>query len=148
MLADITATRLFKALIYVTHQRRRTIQTLRFSACMLGYFALFVVFEYINARNMTSGSWKEIIRFGLRPAVLLFFACCPILVWGFNKELFEFIGCRFWYTGVIMAGIEFAAYIAGSYLFYRTLPSPTEAIALAFVLTGIVIGATQVDTQQ
>lgn len=114
---------------------------LKFSACLVGYFVLFLVFEYINAKQMTSGSWKGIVGFGLQPAALAFFALSPILVWGFNKELYEFIGNRFWYAGVLMTAIEISAYIIGAYLFWRQLPTVREAVALLLVAIAIIVAA-------
>jgi drug/metabolite transporter (DMT)-like permease len=112
---------------------------MRIAVFGLLYFALFVVFEYINAKWMTSGSWREILRYGVRPGVLVFFALSPILVWGCNHEIYQGIGGRFWCMGAVMGSIELLAYLVGSWLFYREFPDLREWLALLLVFAGLLV---------
>jgi hypothetical protein len=103
------------------------------------YCVLFSAFEYINAVNMTSGSWSRIISYALKPHVLLFFAFSPILVWGINKEIYEAGGSRFWYTGIVLGFIEFCSYLFGSIIFYRKMPSLRECAGLCLMAVALLI---------
>ena len=105
------------------------------------YCLLFCVFEYLNATNMTGGSWSSIIKFALRPYVFLFFGLSSILVWGLNKELYEVLGKQFWFTGIILNLVEFVAFLVGCYLFYKKMPTTKETIALGLMLVAIIIAS-------
>ncbi len=113
--------------------------SLKFIGCILAYCVLFSIFEYINAVNMTSGSWKSIFSYAFRPHIFAFFALSPILVWGINKEIFEAGGSRFWYTGIILSFVEFFSYFLGSLVFYRKLPTFREFLGLALMLIALLI---------
>lgn len=104
------------------------------------YFAIFAVFEYINSVNMTSASWSSIVSYGLRLDVFLFFALSPILVWGLNREIYNFVGQKFWYMGIIMGFLEFASYMIAGIIFSKSLPSGRESIAFLLMLVALVIG--------
>jgi len=97
------------------------------------------MFEFLNSVNMTSGSWAAISKYALRPYVFLFFALSPILVWGFNKEIYEFVGNRFWFMGIVMGFVEFASYLVAGILFYRKSPSLRELIAFSLMLIALFI---------
>jgi hypothetical protein len=88
---------------------------------------------------MTCGSWKQIIGYAFKPLVLIFFALSPILVWGINKEIYETLGERFWYTGIILSFAEFLSYLLGSLLFYKKLPSVREGVGFCLVALALVI---------
>ena len=112
---------------------------IKFIVVLIVYCLIFILFEYINAFNMTSGSWKTIIQYALRPYILLFFALTPILVWGFNKEIYEFIGKRFWLTGIVMNLVEFISYLIGSFAFYKKPPTVRETIALGLMFGALLL---------
>jgi len=88
---------------------------------------------------MTSGSWKSIVSYCFKPHILLFFTFSTILVWGCNKEIYEFIGNRFWYTGMITCFIEFLAYLIGAFTFYKKLPSIRESIAILLIIIALLV---------
>lgn len=112
---------------------------LKFLVCTLAYCFLFSIFEYINAINMTSGSWKSILGYAIKPHILAFFALSPVLVWGLNKEIYEASGSRFWYTGIILSFIEFLSYFLGSLIFYRKFPTLRECAGLALMLLALLV---------
>lgn len=114
-------------------------QTTKLALYILVYCLLFAVFEYVNAVNMTSGSWKKILSYGFKPHVLLFFALSPILVWGINKEIYEAGGERFWYTGIILCFVEFCSYLIGSIVFYKKMPSLRECAGLGLMVIALLI---------
>ncbi|MGA9771689.1 MAG: hypothetical protein WBV94_21845 [Blastocatellia bacterium] len=123
-------------------------QTAKLMLFGLIYCLLFAVFEYINAVNMTSGSWSRIIGFAFKPHILLFFALSPILVWGINKEIYEAGGERFWYTGIILSFVEFCSYLLGSIVFYRKLPSLRECAGLCLMVLALLIAYEPSEHQQ
>jgi hypothetical protein len=114
----------------------------------LTYCLLFAVFEYINAVNMTSGSWKKILSYGFKPHVLAFFALSPILVWGINKEIYQAAGERFWYTGIILSFVEFFSYLLGSMVFYKKPPSLRECAGLCLMVLALLIAYEPSECQQ
>jgi hypothetical protein len=89
---------------------------------------------------MTKDSWIEIIYYALRPQMLLFFGLSPILVWGLNKEIYSFVGSRFWYMGIVMGFLEFVAYLIAGLAFYRKLPSQREFVAFILMALALFIG--------
>jgi len=107
--------------------------------CAVAYVILFSVFEYVNSVNMTGGSWRSIVAYGLKPWVILFFALSPILVWGITKEIYESVGNRFWYTGIILSFLEVASYFIGSWLFYRKPPSARECVGFCLMVLALLI---------
>lgn len=112
---------------------------MKITICLILYFGLFCVFEYLNNTQMTSGSWASLTRFALRPEMLVFFALSPILVWGLNKEIYEFVGQRFWFMGAVMGFLEFAAYLIAGFLFCRKAPTLREGIAFALIVIALLI---------
>lgn len=114
----------------------------------LMYCSLFCAIEYINAVNMTSGSWKQIIAYGLKPQVLAFFALSPLLVWGCAKEIYEATGTRFWYTGIILSFVEFLSYLPGALIFYKKLPTARECAGLILMAFALFVAYEPSEQQQ
>lgn len=106
------------------------------------YLILFCIYEYLNSVAMTD-TWPNLFRQALNPIYLIFFALSPLMVWAINKLVYDAIGQRFWFMGVLMGIVEFAAYLIGAFIFYKKFPTLREGIAFTLILIALLIAGKQ-----
>jgi hypothetical protein len=96
------------------------------------YIAIFVQLLvtipmfYIDAKNTIEPVWKNVLRFGLNPIVLV---------------IYQFAGEQFWYATVIHSVIFQVAYIGSSYLATRQSPSPRNWVSLGLGFVAVLVSA-------
>lgn len=108
-------------------------------ALVLVYFVVFALFEYINAVNMANQSTISIIKYAIKPQIFIFFTATPLAIWLINREIYNFFNQQFWFVGLMLAFLEFAAYIIGAMAFYRKLPTTREMLGFGLMLVALLI---------
>ncbi len=99
----------------------------------------FGIYFYIDARQTTAPNWSSVVRFGLHPLVLLYFAFSVFPVWWSYRTMYEFYGQRFWAAALLQGLVIQVTYVLASYLGSRQVPSVREAIALGLVFLSVIV---------
>lgn len=103
--------------------------------------AIFGAYGYIDANVVTLPSSREIVRFGLKPFSLIFFALTPIAAWWSMRTIYVTVGKQYWGMSVISGLCVQIGYLSASYLAIRQVPTRGQAIALGLNLMAIVVAA-------
>jgi len=99
----------------------------------------FGIYFYIDARQTTAPDWGSVVRFGLQPLTLLYFAFSVFPIWWSYRALYEFYGQRFWAAAMLQGFIIQVTYVLASYVGSRQVPSLRESIAIGLVFISVVV---------
>ena len=99
----------------------------------------FGIYFYIDARQTTAPDWSSVVRFGLHPFALLYFAFSVFPVWWSYRTMYEFYNQRFWAAAMLQGLVIQATYVLASYLGSRQVPSLREGIAIALVFLSVIV---------
>jgi len=96
---------------------------------------------YVDAKNTVEPLWENVLRFGLNPLVLLFFALTPLVLWWAYRVIYQFAEEQFWYAAIIHTLIFQIAFIGSSYVATRQVPSTRNWISLGLGLVAVLVSA-------
>jgi len=99
----------------------------------------FGIYFYIDARQTTAPDWSSVVRFGLNPLALLYFAFSVFPVWWSYRTMYEFYGQRFWASAMLQGLVIQATYVMASYIGSRQLPNLREGIAIGLVFMSVLV---------
>ncbi len=99
----------------------------------------FGIFFYIDARQTTAPDWASVVKFGLHPLALLYFAFSVFPIWWSYRTMYEFYGGRFWAAAMLQGLIVQVTYVLASYLGSKQMPSLREGIAIGLVLLSVIV---------
>jgi hypothetical protein len=99
----------------------------------------FGIYFYIDARQTTAPDWSSVVRFGLNPLALLFFAFSVFPVWWSYRAMYAFYGQRFWAAAMLQGLVIQVTYVLASYLGSRQMPNLREGIAIGLVFLSVII---------
>ena len=99
----------------------------------------FGIFFYIDARQTTAPNWANVLKFGLYPLVLLYFAFSAFPIWWSYRTLYEFYEQRFWAASMLQGLVIQVTYVLASYLGSRQTPSWREGIAIGLVFLSVIV---------
>jgi hypothetical protein len=99
----------------------------------------FGIYFYIDARQTTAPDWASVVKFGLHPLALLYFAFSVFPVWWSYRAMYEFYGQRFWAAAMLQGFIVQVTYVLASYLGSKQIPSLREGIAIGLVFLSVLV---------
>ena len=100
---------------------------------------IFSIYFYVDARQTTAPDWSSVLRFGLHPLVLLYFAFSVFPIWWSYRAMYEFYGQRFWAAAMLQGLVIQTTYVLASYLGSRQVPSLRESIAIGLVFLSVLV---------
>jgi hypothetical protein len=99
----------------------------------------FGIYFYIDARQTTAPDWASVVKFGLHPLALLYFAFSVFPVWWSYRAMYEYYEQRFWAAAMLQGFIVQVTYVLASYLGSRQIPSLREGIAIGLVFLSVLV---------
>ena len=99
----------------------------------------FGIYFYIDARQTTAPDWASVVRFGLKPYVLLYFAFSVFPVWWSYRALYEFFEQRFWAAAMLQGFVIQLTYVLASYFGSKQVPTVREGIAIGLVFLSVIV---------
>jgi len=99
----------------------------------------FGIYFYIDACQTTARDWASVVRFGLQPLVLLYFAFSVFPVWWSYRTMYDFYGQRFWAAAMLQGFIIQVTYVMASYIGSRQAPSLRESVAIGLVFLSVLV---------
>src|SRR5512139_823445 len=99
----------------------------------------FGIYFYIDARQTTAPDWSSVVRFGLHPLALFYFAFSVFPVWWSYRAMYEFYGQRFWAAALLQGLVIQVTYVLASYLGSKQVPSVREGIAIGLVFLSVLV---------
>jgi hypothetical protein len=100
---------------------------------------VFGIYFYIDARQTTAPDWASVVRFGLKPLTLLYFAFSVFPVWWSYRTLYEFYGQRFWAAAMLQGFVIQCTYVLASYFGSRQTPTMREGVAIGLVFLSVLV---------
>lgn len=100
---------------------------------------IFGVYFYIDARQTTAPDWASVVRFGLNPIALFYFAFSVFPVWWSYRTLYEFYDQRFWAAAMLQGFVIQFTYVLASYLGSRQVPTLREGVAIGLVFLSVLV---------
>jgi len=100
---------------------------------------IFGVYFYVDARQTTAPDWASVVKFGLNPLILLYFAFSVFPIWWSYRALYEFYEQRFWAAAMLQGFVIQFTYVLASYLGSRQTPSLREGIAIGLVFLSVLV---------
>jgi hypothetical protein len=100
---------------------------------------IFGIYFYIDARQTTAPDWPSVVRFGLNPITLLFFAFSVFPVWWSYRAMYAFFDQRFWAAAMLQGFIIQLTYVLASYLGSRQVPTLREGVAISLVFLSVLV---------
>ncbi len=100
---------------------------------------VFGIYFYIDARQTTAPDWGSVVRFGLNPLTLVYFAFSVFPVWWSYRTLYEFYGQRFWAAAMLQGFVIQCTYVLASYLGSRQVPTVREGVAIGLVFLSVLV---------
>ena len=100
---------------------------------------IFGIYFYIDARQTTAPDWSSVVRFGLNPLALLYFAFSVFPVWWSYRTMYAFYGQRFWAAAMLQGFVVQVTYVLASYLGSRQIPNLREGIAIGLVFLSVLV---------
>jgi len=100
---------------------------------------IFGIYFYIDTRQTTAPDWSSVVRFGLNPLALLFFAFSVFPVWWSYRAMYAFYGQRFWAAAMLQGLVIQVTYVLASYLGSRQIPNLREGIAIGLVFLSVIV---------
>jgi hypothetical protein len=110
-------------------------------AAILVQVIAFGIFFYIDARQTTAPDWASVVRFGLHPLALLYFAFSVFPVWWSYRTMYEFYEQRFWAAAMLQGFVIQVTYVLASYIGSRQMPSLRESIAIGLVFLSVLVAS-------
>jgi hypothetical protein len=99
----------------------------------------FGIYFYIDARQTTAPDWASVVKFGLNPLALIFFAFSVFPVWWSYRTMYAFYGQRFWAAAMLQGFIVQVTYVLASYIGSKQLPNLREGIAIGLVFLSVLV---------
>lgn len=106
---------------------------------VLVQIVIFGIYFYIDARQTTAPDWSSVIRFGLKPLVLAYFAFSVFPIWWSYRAMYAFFEQRFWAAALLQGLIIQSTYVLASYIGSRQVPTLREGLALALVFISVLV---------
>jgi hypothetical protein len=100
---------------------------------------IFGIYFYIDARQTTAPDWASVVKFGLNPLSLLYFAFSVFPVWWSYRAMYEFYGQRFWAAAMLQGFVIQITYVLASYLGSRQIPNVREGVAIGLVFLSVLV---------
>ena len=100
---------------------------------------IFGIFFYIDARQTTAPDWASVVRFGMHPLALLYFAFSVFPLWWSYRAMYDFYDQRFWGAAMLQGFIVQATYVLASYLGSKQIPSLREGFAIGLVFLSVLV---------
>jgi len=100
---------------------------------------IFGIYFYVDARQTTAPDWASVVKFGLNPMVLFYFAFSVFPMWWSYRAMYEFYGQRFWAAAMLQGFIVQVTYVLASYLGSRQTPNLRESIAIGLVFLSVLV---------
>ena len=100
---------------------------------------LFGIFFYIDARQTTAPDWASVVRFGMHPLALFYFAFSVFPMWWSYRAMYEYYEQRFWAAAMLQGFIVQVTYVLASYLGSKQVPTLREGIAIGLVFLSVVV---------
>ncbi len=100
---------------------------------------VFGIYFYIDARQTTAPDWGSVVRFGLNPLTLFYFAFSVFPIWWSYRTLYAFYGQRFWAAAMLQGFVIQCTYVFASYLGSRQVPTLREGVAIGLVFLSVLI---------
>ena len=100
---------------------------------------IFGIYFYIDARQTTVQDWASVVRFGLNPLVLFYFAFSVFPIWWSYRTLYQFYDQRFWAAAMLQGFVIQFTYVLASYLGSKQVPTPREGLALGLVFLSVFV---------
>jgi len=100
---------------------------------------IFGIYFYVDARQTTAPDWASVVRFGLHPLALLYFAFSVFPIWWSYRALYEFYEQRFWAAAMLQGFIIQLTYVLASYLGSKQTPTLREGIAIGLVFLSVLV---------
>ncbi|MFZ5855228.1 MAG: hypothetical protein ACOYZ6_00205 [Chloroflexota bacterium] len=112
---------------------------LKLPLAILVQIIAFGIYFYIDARQTTAPDWASVVKFGLNPLALLYFAFSVFPVWWSYRTMYEFYGQRFWAAAMLQGLVIQFTYVLASYLGSRQVPSLREGVAIGLVFLSVLV---------
>ncbi len=112
---------------------------LKLASAIVVQIIIFGVYFYIDARQTTAPDWASVVKFGLNPLTLLYFAFSVFPVWWSYRAMYEFYDQRFWAAAMLQGLVIQSTYVLASYLGSRQIPNLREGIAIGLVFLSVLI---------
>ena len=100
---------------------------------------MFGIYFYIDARQTTAPDWASVLKFGLNPMALAYFAFSVFPVWWSYRVMYQFYDQRFWAASMLQGFVIQLTYLLASYLGSRQIPSLREGVAISLVLLSVIV---------
>ena len=100
---------------------------------------IFGIYFYIDARQTTAPDWASVVRFGLKPLTLFYFAFSVFPIWWSYRTLYEYYGQRFWAAAMLQGFVIQCTYVLASYLGSRQIPTLREGVAIGLVFLSVLV---------
>ena len=100
---------------------------------------IFSIYFYVDARQTTAPDWSSVLKFGLNPLVLLYFAFSVFPIWWSYRAMYEFYGQRFWAAAMLQGMVIQSTYVLASYLGSRQAPTLREGVAIGLVFLSVIV---------
>ena len=100
---------------------------------------IFGIYFYIDARQTTAPDWASVVRFGLHPLALFYFAFSVFPVWWSYRAFYDFYGQRFWAAAMLQGFVIQCTYVLASYLGSRQMPTLREGAAIVLVFLSVLV---------
>jgi hypothetical protein len=100
---------------------------------------LFGIFFYIDARQTTASDWGSVLKFGLHPLALLYFAFSVFPIWWSYRTMYAYFEQRFWAAAMLQGLVIQITYVLASYLGSKQTPSLREGIAIGLVFLSVLV---------
>ena len=102
---------------------------------------IFGIYFYVDARQTTAPDWASVVKFGLNPLVLAYFAFSVFPIWWSYRTLYSFYDQRFWAAAMLQGLIIQSTYVLASYIGSRQVPSLREGIAIGLVFLSVLVAS-------
>ncbi len=100
---------------------------------------IFGIYFYIDARQTTAPDWASVVRFGLNPLTLVYFAFSVFPIWWSYRTLYEYYGQRFWAAAMLQGFVIQCTYVLASYLGSKQVPTVREGFAIGLVFLSVLV---------
>ena len=100
---------------------------------------IFGIYFYIDARQTTAPDWASVVRFGMNPLTLFYFAFSVFPIWWSYRALYAFYDQRFWAAAMLQGFVIQFTYVLASYLGSRQVPNLREGIAIGLVFLSVLV---------
>ena len=112
---------------------------IKLASAIVVQIIIFGVYFYIDARQTTAPDWASVVKFGLNPLALLYFAFSVFPVWWSYRTMYEYYDQRFWAAAMLQGLIIQSTYVLASYLGSKQIPNLREGIAIGLVFLSVLI---------